>query len=403
MERQKLKKIALIAIGLLPLALLIVFGSNFFIERHYKLEKARQLQEEQEALQWEYEDRFRSTMVRVYQNLRLGHMLAAYRNLENFQEPPISQILLYEEYFETIERIASGLLESRFLDESEKLWQRLESIEEYQSKAEEALVRVSAFRMYQSALRYIQNGRQLLEEKLFFESVNELKKAKLELDILKQYDFLDLKEDEVRWKELYRSANYYHNHEKAKEQIDLALKALKLKDFGETQKTMYIASGHVGKMAFYSLEHKNDQEVLSLRDQLYKLRDDLAYLLPNSIPIFNFFEKDNLDQFSSHFFLKSVDIKFDSNSPREIELDFDLSVQVEKSEFYVVRYKTYFFNGQVYFNSKLLRSGMTNLKINEALPNHLKGSKIKRVDISVYDSRHVLVSRVMQAFKKPSS
>ena len=403
MEKQKLKKIALIAIGLLPLALFIVFGSNFFIERHYKLEKARELQEEQEALLWEYEDRFRSTMVRVYQNLRLGHMLAAYRNIENFQEPPISQILLYEEYFETVERIASGLLESRFLDESEKLWQRLESIGEYQSKAEAALVRVSAFRMYQSALRYIQNGRQLLEDEFFFESVNELKKAKLELDILKQYDFLDLKEDEARWKELFRSANYYYNHEKAKEHIDLALTALKQKDFMETQKTMYIASGHVGKMAFYSFEHKNDKEVSNLRDQLYRLRDELAYQLPNSIPIFNFFEKDNLDQFSSHFFLKSVDIKFDSNSPREIELDFDLSVQVERSEFYVVRYKAYFFNGQVYFNSKLLRSGMTDLKINEVLPDHLKGSKIKRVDISVYDSRHVLVSRLMQAFKKPSS
>lgn len=403
MEKQKLKKIALIAIGLLPLALFIVFGGNFFIERHYKLEKARQLQEEQEALMWEYEDRFRSTMVRVYRNLRLGHMLAAYRNIENFQEPPTSQILLYEEYFETLERIASGLLESRFLDESEKLWLRLEGIEEYQAKAEEALVRVSAFRMYQSALRYIQNGRQLLEEELFFESVNELKKAKLELDVLKQYDFLDLKEDEARWKEFFQSANYHHNHVKAKAHIDLALEALKIKDFGETQKTMYIASGHVGKMAFYSEEHKSDKEVLSLREQLYKLRDDLAYQLPNSIPIFNFFEKDNLDQFSSHFFLKSVEINFDSNSPREIELDFDLSVQVERPEFYVVRYKTYFFNGQVYFNSKLLRSGMTDLKINEALPNHLKGAKIKRVDISVYDSRHVLVSRLMQAFKKPSS
>ncbi len=396
---KRLKRLAFVVIIAFPMVLFIAFGVDFWLERNSELAKSARMQAQREAAMWQYEDRFRTTMVRVYQNLRLGHMLAAYRNLESFQEPPASQTLLSEEYFEIIERIASGLLESRFLDESERFWQRLEAVSSYRERAEAALTRVAAYRLYQSALRYLQNGRQRLEEQLFFESINELKKAKLELDVLQQYEFLDLQEDMARWRDFFKMANYSFNQEKAKEYLVVASADLEGQNFAGAQRAMYLAAGHVGKMAYYSSEI--DESVSQLREALHFLRDDMGFRIPNSMPVYNLFSRENLHQFSNHFYLERVKVSFDSKFTRDITLDFELAAQTEGADFYVIRYKTYFFNGQVYFNSMILRNEAESLRIVENLPDRLKGAQVKRVDISVYDSSHVLISRWRQAFRRP--
>lgn len=375
-------------------------AAGFFIldELLERREKA-ELVAAREAARRDYEDLFRSTMVRVYQNLRLEHYLAAFKNIEDFESPPVESASMHREFWETMMRVADGLLENRFLDESESIYTRLQHLDGYEDVAREKLIKIASARRYESAKNYVDQGLKLLEEGRYVDSANELRKAKLEYDSVELYKVQDVSQELLELSAHLRRARYHVHIQSADRGIAEAIRRLEAEDFKETQKLMTQASGHVGRAAFYS--SMRDSSVLELRKQLISLKSELAFRVPNATPIYNRFSEDQAQIYPNFFRLENVEIDFNRAQPNEISFNINYKAKTDPENYYIIRYKTYFFNGKDYFNGQSVPAEESELSINDVLPPEFQGQAVKRIDLSVYNQENVLISRIMRAYRRP--
>lgn len=370
----------------------------FFFQEALETKEAREIRLQREVAARAYEDAFRSTMVRVYQNLRLGHFLAAYKNLDQIKPPDESLSSMHQEYFEAMSRVAIGLLENDFLDEAEKILRELQQLKEYEDLARDNLIKIASARRYESAQRFLAAGIKFLEEKKFVDAANEMRKAKLEFDSVALYQLQDVSKDLEKLTQYWSLAKFHVHREEAERAIAEATRLLKVKAFKETQHTMARAAGHVGRAAFFS--SNQNTEVQKLRRLLLSLKADLAYEVPNAEPTYNIFRPDSMEKFPQFFHLKSANLSFNVNDPRDLKLELNYDMRPSSGGVYFVRYKAYFFNGKMYFNGHDIE-GPEEFQFTDFLPKNLQGQPIKRVDISIYDQNNLLVSRAMKAFRPP--
>ena len=136
---------------------------------NYQMQRAEQELRREQALNEirAEEERIQSTLVRVYQNLRLNHFLAAHRNLEALEGIEPQDPILKRDYYDAVSRVAEGLLENNFHDESEVLFTMLANQEQYEERAREAIGLVASSRRRDSARRFLDTGKELLAQKRY--------------------------------------------------------------------------------------------------------------------------------------------------------------------------------------------------------------------------------------------
>lgn len=355
----------------------------------------------------EYENRFRRTMVRVYQNLQLEHYLAAYEIINDLEKPPSLLDAQTREYLEVLARVGRGLLEDGFFDEAELIFLKLLNEEDYKKEARKAIDQVLSNRRLKSAREIFESAKDLVEDKEWRMAANELKKARLEFESVKLFGVDSVDSDLKELAALEREARHWVHVQEAEWELEDAKVFMKKAIYDEVQTSMSRAAKHVGRAAFFKTD---SQAVERLRRELFDLEAELAYRVPNLIPMFNAYRKEELELLSDYFFLQDFSFDISDLEKGEIKIGMEYSVKSTSVDFYVVRYKMYYFDGTKFFNGHYLIPKSANsgeveqkkLLFVQEVPEKFKGKAIKRIDLKVFDPQNRLISRINRAFKRPS-
>jgi hypothetical protein len=385
--------------GLVVTALI---GASFLLQYHLNTEERERAITEIQLQRQAVEEQFRSTLVRVYQNLRLNHFLAAHRNLEGLEELEISDPVLRREYFEAVSRVAEGLLENNYHDESELLFLRLQDQEQYEARAREAIGFVASSRRRDSARNFLSAGRELVQQKRFRDAAAELRRARLEFESVELFKVHDVSEEMKELASLLRDANYHVALAEAKTFIETAESLLETGVYLEAQTQLRRASVQLARARFHWLD---SPEIEILRSKMLDIESEIAVRFPNSLPIENRYEVSRTSELEDFFVLENYNFK-----KLEDRLQLELSYQMNLATYssFIVRYQIFFFSGQHFSNGHFFTSekntkpGESQLVvIDQELPAHLLAQDIKTVDVRVYNPVHELVSRVTRAYRRP--
>jgi len=396
--------------------LLFAITGTFFLKRYLDYRQVKILEENRKKALEEYEDQFRSTMTRIYQNKRLGHFLAAHKNLESLPPPSRADRLLFQEYTEVVQQVGQGLLENNMLKESESEFRTLRELEGQVSSANDALGKIESKKRLDNAHLLFTEGERLFKEERYRDAYNELNKAVLELESVDLLHFDSTKDDRERIKKIIIPSKFYTYLDDAKNRIGAAERLFKMRQFKDGEHEMSIASSFVGRAAFIRPEAR---EIKDLRQQLFNLDAELGYELPNSVPIWNHAVRDEAGKVPRFFFMTGyqIDPKMDASSSIKIGMQYIVD-DIRKEDFYVVRYRIYFFNGESIFNGQYLQvnssSDPTELETAKAekiesilyeqeIPERFRKMPIQRIEIKVFNDQDVMVSQVTRAFRKPTS
>lgn len=387
---------------------LVLFVGGVFIV----MEQARQAQEKRE-----YEEKMakirelrldaQTNLTRIYQNLQLKHFLAAYNVLEDFAQPPEILADQVSEYQDVVYRVAEGLLRDRFYDESETLFQRLLNTKDYDEKARDALAEIASSHRLVSARRLLAEAKILVKEKRWRDASNELRKAKLEYESVKLFGFQNVDEELKDLKSSFYESEHHVHLESARWELDDARKFLETGRIDEVQLAMSRAAQHVGRAAFFK---RGTKEVLDLRQELLNLEAEIAYRIPNLIPIWNFFPKDEEALKTQYFYMQDYNFDLMENDPSKVRIGFTYSMRTSNSSYYVVRYKIYYFDGSQFFNGHFLTDAQLvaeptkqnhEIVYEQEIPEKFQKKAVKRIELKIYDENNVLVSKVSRAFRNP--
>lgn len=373
----------------------VCVGGFLFWAHHKNQERERAAQAKREAI-FEYETRFRGNLVRVYQNLKLDHFLAAYNNLEDIEAPPAVYADIYREYHEVLWRIAKGLLETDFLNESEALFLKLQNSPEYEDRARESIIQIASRRRWQSARAYLEEGRKLLIEKRYRDASQEFRKSKTEYESVRLFKIHDVSAELAELAQLNRDAQFYIYYQEARETMEQARLALKNAFYQEAQEKIQRAGSLVVQAAFYGGLRP---EAETLRQELVRLEAELAYRVPNALPVWNRIPLAEREAHESFFNLKSVQIE--QTSPPKILLQY--AMRLKPGDFFIVRYKVHLYDGRMFFDGRILREDSVaddaRLYLERDTPATMRSVPVKKIEIRIYDSSEQLISSVQRAFR----
>lgn len=399
MSKSLLWKLAASVGGILATALV---GASFLW--NYQMQQAeKELRREQQRNEIRAEEeRIQSTLVRVYQNLRLNHFLAAQRNLESIAGAEPQDPILKRDYYDAVSRVAEGLLENNFHDESEVLFMKLASQEQYEERAREAIGLVASSRRRDSARRFLATGKELLTEKRYRDASAELRKARLEFESVELFRIHDVSEEMKDLNAVMKVANYHVAIIEAEYFINQAEVFMEQANFLDSQSQLRRASVQLAKARFY--RPGSEEEIERLRNQMIDIEHEIAVRFPNSIPIHNKYENENISEVDDYFLLTGYKIQ---RSPKRVQLELSYRLNLEKEDYFVVRYRIHFHNGLHFNNGHFLKSEDQSegekpsvLFIDQELPEHLWSEEIKTVDIRVYNARHEMISRLTRAYRR---
>lgn len=383
----------------------------FLLKQNMQQEKLREFQEAQRQMIEDYELQFRSTTVRIYKNLQLKHFLAAYRLLEDLDAPPLNLKNQTEEYRELVFRIAEGLMADRFFDEAQTTFEMLLNIPEYDEKVRHALSEIASSYRLISARRLLDQSEQLVKEEKWHDAKNELRKARLEFQSVKLFGTHNIDEELKRVAELERLAFHQVHLIMANLEVEDARRLLNADHFMDVQTAMSRASQHVGRAAFYNSE---SPEVARLREELISLEAELAYRVPNILPIWNKFKESEMQFEDDYFYLRSQNISTDDSALKKLQIGLKFSMQLQNKPYYILRYKIYYSNGMNFFNGQYLTPELLNktessddkslheVIYEQEIPERFWGKSVKRIELKVYDPDNQMVSFVTRAFRQPN-
>jgi hypothetical protein len=392
-----------VVIAVMLLTTAAIFGSGIWKE--YKRQQAviEAKVAEYRAMR-EYEDRFQSWMTRIYQNLRLDHFLAAYQNARKMPRPRADDAPRVEEFITALQRIFSGLLEANLIRESEEILEIIRELAPNSTTATDAFTAVESKKRFDLARRYLKDAEVSLELKNYRGAVSDLQKADIELNAVIMADMAPVLLEKDRRASLFRIARFHVLIDEASRALAKAQSEFAAKRFETMQKAMSESSRKVGIAAFYDNE---SPEVRRIRDGLHDLAADLAVEIPNSMPLWNKWSREHAGRSEDFFYL--VDYHFDLSKVSEhvVRIGFDYLRHRDEKE-YVVRYRIYFDDGSSYFNghflgpvkSKTLDTEMSSIVFEQALPEQFHKQKIRRVELTIYNTDSLLLSRVMRAFRE---
>lgn len=390
-----------------PLVIILGAGVFFVVTETMRREEALAFQEQLRIQDLEWEKQHRTSMVRIYQNLKLDHFLAAFRNFETLEAPSSSKADAHSEYYEALERTAKGLLKDEFLDEAEEAFRELQFVPEYEDEARSQIARIASLRRYESAKSFLQRGIELVEQERYRDAKGELQKAQLELDSVKLYGQDDTSEEEKKLRHYSGIAKHQVYLADARIYLDKAKRQLVQGNYDLVLNDMQYAAGNTGKAAFYN---PSSPEVAEIREELLELQAELEYLVPNGIQIYNRWSENQIYTETEFFHLDGYSFEPSVEKENFLNLAMKYRMLVGEDDFYVVRYQVFLFDGRNFFNGHFLRNkdetGPKNIKeivYVQEVPKDYRGVAVKRIDLRVYDSQNVLVSRAMRAFRAPNS
>lgn len=355
----------------------------------------------------QWEDEHRSVMVRIYRNLSLEHYLAAYRNIEALSPPPEFRSTLYREFYEALNRIAHGLLEDEFFDEAEEAFRDLQFVREYEEGARAATSRIASRRRLDSARGFLSRGIELVEEERYRDGKNELEKAQLQLDSVRLFGLDDTEAEDRKLAAALHEARYQVFMMDARHHIDQARRLFVNRVFDAVVQEMQFASGNVGRAAFFKPE---SDEVGALRDELQELKAQLAYEVPNSMPIFNLYRPEVMDSAAPFFVLDGYHFDLLDEEEDQIQIGLRYRMRVNEGDFNIVRYQAFLFDGRHFFNGHYLRpeegdssEEVQALNFIQEVPVAYRNSPVKRLDLRIYDRQNRLLSHVTRSFLPPEA
>ncbi len=381
-------------------SVLVVGALGFSIWNHErKLELERARVEEQER---RYEDKFRSGLTRIYQNLKLEHFLAAYKNLETMPKPRVRDAQKMRDYIEVLYRIGNGLLQNQLLKESEEVFLQVRELEGQVTGANESLSRIESKRRLDSAKLYIEEGKKLAQASRFREANQEFEKANLELRSVESLRFDDVA---TLWDDLnprLLEARFYTLMEDVELYIKAAEDFLEGNRYAELNQQLSRASGVLGRAAFL---RPSDSLVRKARERLLNLDAEIGFRLPNLKPLWNGYRKEDRAEVLHFFFIESYTMSPDINEKGEVVLGMNFLLD-PRSDFYIVRYRIYFRKGQSVFNGHFITPNPENLpdevlsvEYRQEIPEALRNQPILRIEMKVYDQEDQIVSRIERAFR----
>ena len=345
-----------------------------------------------------FEARSRSNLVRVYQNLKLGHFLAAYKNMEGIETPLPGFVEIYREYHEVLARIADGLIEGDFLNEADSFLLRLINVREFEDRARESQIRVASRRRWKSAGGFMAEGKKLLDLKKYQDAVAEFAKAKAEYESVKLFKIHNVDQDLATLSSLSRAARYQIFLADAQMALADAEKSLVNNFFKEAQERTQKAGGLVARAAFYG---GRQEEVIQLRKKLVALEAEITFRVPNSIPIWNRIELKDIDAKNHGFFLKEA--SFDLKDPEKVKIQIKYAIEIRDRSQFVIRYKAHLEDGRFFFDGKILDQAVVEKDVSSSfdlkIPPEFKGRRIKKIDLQVHDGAELQFSRVQRAFR----
>lgn len=393
-----------IGIFAVPMLIVLVLVGLFSFRELQRREDTRAQREAAREAGFQWEEEFRSSMIRIYQNLKLNHYLAAFRNLEGMEPSVINKSKHREEFYEALNRIAQGLLDDEFLDEAEDAFRILQEVPEYEEIARVSIARIASRRRLASARQYLERSEALIQTERYRDAKAELRRAEMEFDSVALYGFDSIDEDLKKLHSLTRKAKYEVYLQDARLYIDDARKALHGRVFSKVNEAMQFAAGNVGRAAFFQPE---SEEVRELREDLVEIQAELSVQVPNAIPVHNRYEEERLEQRRRFFYLEGYSFDLLKSDPDKIEIGLKYRMQVPQDEFYIVRYEVFLWDGRHFFNGHYLQASdqlapdeKKELVFRQEIPKRLRRSPIKRVDLKVYNEKNELISRVTRAFRK---
>ncbi len=382
-----------------------IFGVFFLKQYLHNQEVERKRQAEIEA-ENEYEDKFRTGMTRVYQNLKLEHYLAAYKNIEFIPQPRRTDPQRVDEYLEALTRIGRGLIESQLLKEAENIFMIVRSFEGQMPTANEALSRIESKRGIDNAKLFISQGEHLINQKKYRDANVEFHKAQLELRTVEALKFDDVKELKGRLMPQLLEAKFFTYIADAEDTLRTADAQLKARKFRKTDEALTQAAIQGGRAAYLRPEAP---EVIRVRERIAEIDAELGYLLPNEVPIWNLYSKEEMSK-NSHFFgLVGYELspKVDDNGSLKIALQYLMHAE---EPFFIVRYRIYFYNNKDIFNGHFLMAEpsfsadqVRSVVYLQEIPEESRRAQVKRIEVKVFDPDDKIVSRVSRAFRKTSS
>lgn len=387
-----------ISLGGVFLTAMIALG--FVLQQKSRIDEIEERREQRLEDRRAMEDQYRLVLARVYQNLKLNHFLAAQRNLEALESIWTEDPVLIREYNEAVFRIAEGLLENGFHDEAEALFLRLQQEPAYEDRAREAMAIVASSRRRDSARRLYETGKTLLEEGRYREASAELRKARLEFDSVLLFRVHDVSEEIAALGEQLRAANYHVAVMDTQYFIDTAKGFLEQGHFDDTQAQLRRA---VSQLSRARLNRPQSERITKLREQIVWIENEIAYRMPNLMPILNRLQPRAVSEVDDFFLLESYDLQ---RNDERVHLQLSYQMNLERDQFFVVRYRVHFHNGLHFQNGHFFDESLqTELGVpqkivfDQELPEHLVGLDIKSIELRVYDSRHRMLSRVLRAYR----
>ncbi|MDB5037652.1 MAG: hypothetical protein JWQ35_1180 [Bacteriovoracaceae bacterium] len=383
----------------------ILFGvvTTFFLKAHFEqVERDAEAEARLEA-ERDYEDRFRSAMTRIYQNLKLEHYLAAYKNLEYLPEPKRSDRVKVDEYLEVLNRVGNGLLQNQLLKESESVFYTIRSFEGQISTANLALSKIESKRRVDNAKFFFAQGEHLLAEKRYREAKNEFDKTQLELHSVEILHFDDVKEQTAKLQPKLKEARFYTFLDDADETLKKVEPLFKDKKFKQADEAIAQAAIKVGQAAFL----KGDSpEVRARRLRIADLEGELGYLIPNAVPIWNNYSKEDQETKPNYFNLVGYELGSALNAEGQIKIALQYLMS-RTCKYFVVRYRITFFGGRNIFNGHFIMTDSTlpidktrSITYLQEIPDDLRKTQIERIEVRIYDEDAQIVSRVTRAFRK---
>lgn len=360
-----------------------------------------------EALENErrYEDKFRTAMTRIYQNLKLDHFLAAYKNLESV--PPLRRddASKIQEYLEALYRIGNGLLQSQLLKESESVFLTIREHEGQLTDANLALTKIEAKRRLDNSKTFTAQGDSLLAQKRYREANHEFEKAHLEL---KSIENLYITEIQAAWDNLkpkIAETKFHTLLDDAMHQVAESDKALKDKNYKELNQTLARAATTINRAAFL---RPNAPEIKILRDRLIEIDAEMGYQIPNSFPLWNHFRLEDQSKATKFFYIRDYELNPTLSDDGFLRLKISYLLD-PKEKFYIVRYRIHFSNGYDIFNGHFITPDPTKSAQElsstvylQEIPTAALKFDIQRIELKIYNDLDQIVSRIERAFRKPS-
>lgn len=379
---------------------------GFFLLQYLERKKIETRIEAQKVAEREYEDKFRAAMTRIYQNLKLGHFLAAYKNLEYLPEPKRTDNLKVEEYLEVLTRVGNGLITNQLLKEAESVFVSIRSFQGQVPSINEALGKIESKRKVDSAKFFFAQGEQLLLQKRYREANLEYEKARVEIRSVQILGYDDVSELLAKLKPQLVEARFYSMVQDAENVIKTAEKLLKDRKYRQTDESMSQASILIGKAAYLKPESERIKE---LRDRISDLDGELGYLLPNEVPIWNAYTKEDVGKKDHFFSLVGYELDSGMNANNQVKIALQYLMNSDDA-FFIVRYRIYFFNGLDSFNGHFVLKDdriaplqARSIVYLQEIPEQFRKAQIKRIEVKVFNENDQIVSRVMRAFRRVSS